>query len=462
MNLHAKLLEREAAGKPVTVGLIGAGKFGTMFLAQARLTRGLHVVGVADLDVARARGQLNIAGWPADAYAAASLADAHKRRATFVTADAMALIADPRIEVIVEATGVPAAGIAHVLAAIANGKHIVMVNVEADALAGPLLAPRAKAAGTVYSLAWGDQPALICEHVDWARAAGFKVISAGKGTRYEPHYHQSNPDNVWDILDKYLNISDRKSINPKMFNSFVDGTKSGIEMTAVCNATGLVPQSGGLQFPPATRFELADICKPRSDGGMLEKAGVTEVTSSVYRDGRDVPHHLALGTYVVFEGETEYARLCFKEYAMLPDRSGKYAALYRPIHMIGLELGISVASAALRGEPTGAPTGFRSDVVATAKRGLKAGEMLDGEGGYTVWGKLMPAADSAASRALPIGLAHHVKLKREVPEGRVVSWEDVEYDANSEAVKVRREMERMFGAASDAGKRQLETTDEHR
>ena len=219
-----------------------------------------------------------------------------------------------------------------------------MVNVEADAVAGPLLARRAKAAGVVYSLAWGDQPALICEHVDWARAAGFKVICAGKGTRYEPHYHKSNPDNVWDILDKYLNISDRKSINPKMFNSFVDGTKSGIEMTAVCNATGLVPQSDGLHFPPATRFELADVCKPKSDGGTLEKSGVTEVTSSVYRDGRDVPHHLALGTYVVFEGETDYARRCFKEYAMLPDKSGKYAALYRPIHMIGLELGISVAS----------------------------------------------------------------------------------------------------------------------
>ena len=160
-----------------------------------------------------------------------------------------------------------------------------MVNVEADALAGPLLARKAKEAGVVYSLAWGDQPALVCEHVDWARTCGFKVVAAGKGTRYEPHYHQSKPDTVWDILDKYLNINDRKSINPKMFNSFVDGTKSGIEMTAVCNATGLVPQSEGLGFPPATRFELADVCKPKTEGGALEKEGVTEVTSSVYRDG---------------------------------------------------------------------------------------------------------------------------------------------------------------------------------
>jgi predicted homoserine dehydrogenase-like protein len=271
------------------------------------------------------------------------------------------------------------------------------------------------------------------------------VIAAGKGTRYEPRYHQSTPGNVWDILDRYLKITDRNSINPKMFNSFVDGTKSGIEMTAVCNATGLVPQSEGLGFPPATRFELAEICKPKSAGGTLEKEGVTEVTSSVYRDGRDVPHNLALGTYVVFEGETEYARRCFSEYAMLQDSGGRYAALYRPIHMIGLELGVSVASAALRKEPTGVPTGFRSDVVATAKKDLKTGEMLDGEGGYCVWGKQTPADRSLDDGLLPLGLAHNVKLKRDIAQGAAVKWDDVEYDPNDIAVKVRREMEAAFG-----------------
>jgi predicted homoserine dehydrogenase-like protein len=445
MNLHAKLMERAAAGRPITIGLIGAGKFGTMFLAQVRRTPGMHVVGVADLDVARARDQLRAAGWDAAAYAAASHAAALETRGTHVGADAGALIACPGIEVVIEATGVPDAGIRHALAAIAHGKHIVMVNVEADALAGPLLARKARAAGTVYSLAWGDQPALICEHVDWARACGFKVIAAGKGTRYEPHYHRSTPDTLWDILDKYLRIEDRGSINPKMFNSFVDGTKSGIEMTAVCNATGLMPQSEGLAFPPATRFELADVCKPRADGGTLEKEGVTEVTSSVYRDGRDVPHHLALGTYVVFEGESDYARRCFKEYHLLPDRSGRFAALYRPVHMIGLELGISVASVALRGEPTGTPVCFNSDVVATAKRALKQGEILDGEGGFCVWGKQVPAARSLEQGFLPLGLAQKVKLKRDVAEGEMLKWSDVDYDPNDAAVKIRREMEAAFG-----------------
>jgi predicted homoserine dehydrogenase-like protein len=372
-----------------------------------------------------------------------------RERRRHVTPDAQAVIACPQIEVIVEATGVPAAGIRHATSAIAQGKHIVMVNVEADALAGPLLARKAKAAGVVYSLAWGDQPALICEHVDWARACGFKVVAAGKGTRYEPHYHRSTPDTVWEILDKYLSISDRGSINPKMFNSFVDGTKSGIEMTAVCNATGLVPQSTGLGFPPATRFELAEVCKPKTAGGTLEQAGVTEVVSSVYRDGRDVPHHLALGTYVVIEGESGYARRCFKEYAMLPDTSGRYAALYRPIHMIGLELGISIASAALRREPTGVPTGFRSDVAATAKRALARGEVLDGEGGFCVWGKQVPAARSLAEGYLPLGLAHGVRLQRDVAEGECLRWSDVVCDESDDAVRTRREMEAAFGRPNE-------------
>jgi predicted homoserine dehydrogenase-like protein len=219
-------------------------------------------------------------------------------------------------------------------------------------------------------------------------------------------------------------------------------------MTAVCNAAGLSPQSDGLSFPPATRFELADVCKPRASGGTLEKEGVTEVTSSVYRDGKDVPHHLALGTYVVIEGETEYARRCFSEYAMLPDKSGRYAALYRPIHMIGLELGISIASAALRREPTGAPAGFRSDVVATAKRALKRGEILDGEGGFCVWGKQTPADASLAAGYFPLGLAQNVKLTRDIAEGERLTWVDVETDANDLAVRTRREMEAAFARSN--------------
>jgi len=444
MNLSTMLKERAAAGRPIRIGQVGAGKFGTMFLSQVRLTPGMHLAGLADLMPQRARERMVGVGWPKEQTEAKSTADALKRGGTLVTDDAMAVIGNPEIEVVIEATGDPATGIRLCQAAIANGKHIVMVNVEADALAGPLLARRAREAGVVYSLAWGDQPALICEHVDWARTCGFKVVAAGKGTRYHPSYHKSTPESVWAILDQYLKIKDRSHINPKMFNSFVDGTKSGIEMTAVCNATGLVPQSGGLGFPPASRFELAQVCKPGSDGGTLEKKGVTEVVSSLDRDGRDVAHHIAMGTYVVVESDSSYARQCFVEYNCLPDETGTYAALYRPTHMIGLELGVSVASAALRKEATGAPVCFNSDVVATAKRALRKGEVLDGEGGFLVWGRQTPAEVSLAEGYLPLGLASDVKLTRDIAEGQPLRWSDVAFDAGGDAVKVRREMEAAF------------------
>ncbi|PWB59992.1 MAG: flagellar biosynthesis protein FlgA [Bradyrhizobiaceae bacterium] len=445
MNLHAMLLEREAAGRPVRIGLIGAGKFGTMFLAQVRRTRGMHLLGLADLSVARAQSALAACGWDPQAAGAASLGDAFRSGRTHLTEDARALIAFPEIEVVIEATGDPKAGIAHALAAIAHGKHIVMVNVEADVVAGPLLAAKARAAGVVYSLAWGDQPALICEHVDWARACGFEVVSAGKGTRYHPTFHQSTPDTVWENFRLTPEKAARGGMNPKMFNSFVDGTKSGIEMTAVCNATGLLPQPEGLSFPPASVEELARVCKPKREGGVLAITGTTEVVSSLHRDKSPVANHLQMGTYVVVKAGHDYVRHCAEEYNMLPDETFEHIALYRPTHMIGLELGISVASAALRREPTGAATGFRSDVVATAKRDLKRGEMLDGEGGYCVWGKQTPAARSLDEGLLPLGLAHDVKLKRDVAMGERLKWADVDYDPNDSAVKVRREMEAAFG-----------------
>ena len=445
MNLHALLLEREAAGRPVTVGLIGAGKFGTMFLSQVRRTRGMHLVGIADLSPERARKALASCGWDEQQYQAASLGEAFKSGRTHITQDSGALLAFPDIEVIVEATGDPKAGIAHALKIIEHGKHVVMVNVEADVVAGPLLASKARAAGVIYSLAWGDQPALICEHVDWARACGFEVVSAGKGTRYHPTFHQSTPDTVWENFGLSPEKAARGGMNPKMFNSFIDGTKSGIEMTAVCNATGLVPQPDGLSFPPSSVYDLAKVCKPKASGGKLAITGTTEVVSSLNRDMSGVANHLQMGTYVVIKAGHDYVRHCAEEYNMLPDETFEHIAMYRPTHMIGLELGISVASAALRQEATGAATGFRSDVIATAKKNMKAGEMLDGEGGFCVWGKQTPADRSLDEGLLPLGLAHNVKLKRDVAVGEALKWNDVEYDPNDSAVKVRREMEAAFG-----------------
>jgi predicted homoserine dehydrogenase-like protein len=433
MNLYQLLRARHAAGKPVRVALIGAGKFGSMFLSQVPHTPGLEVSVIVDLNPECAREACRTVGWDAARIAATTFTD-NGEEATY-----------DRVEVIVEATGNPAVGIRHARAAIAAGKHIVMVNVEADVLAGPLLAEEARKAGLVYSLAYGDQPALTAEMVDWARATGFHVVAAGKGTKYLPAYHDVTPDGVWGHYGLTAGEAQSAGMNPQMFNSFLDGTKSAIEMAAIANATGLTVPAGGLLFPPCGVDDLPHVMRPRDSGGVLERSGVVEVVSSLERDGRPVFRDLRWGVYVVLEAPNDYAADCFRQYGLKTDSSGRYAAMYKPYHLIGLELNISILSAALRNEPTGQPHDFRGDVASVAKRDLKAGEMLDGEGGYTVWGRLMPAAASLKAGALPIGLAHRVKLKNDIAHGAVVSWNDVEIDAGDDAIRTRRAMEAKFG-----------------
>ncbi len=453
MNLHRLLQARAEADRPVRVGLIGAGKFGTMFLSQALHTPGIQVLGVADLDVERAMANLAATHWPRHRYQAGSAAKALAEGTTWVTDDSEALINAGGLEVVIEATGDPDVGIRHALAAIERGRHVVMVNVEADVVAGPLLAERARQANVVYSLAYGDQPALIVELVDWARTSGLEVVAAGKGTLYMPEYHAINPDTVWEnYFGEGGAARARKSgMNAKMFTSFIDGTKSAIEMAAVANATGLTPAPAGLAFPACAVEDLAGSLIPETDGGLLHHKGQVEVISSRRRSGNDVKNDLRWGVYVTFKAPTDYVERCFADYGLITDPSGQFSALWRPYHLIGLELGPSIASVALLHLPTGAPDGFRADVAATAKRDLKKGDTLDGEGGYTVWGRLMVAGDSLSLGAVPIGLAHGATLKKPVAEGQVVTWNDLDLSASltaSTAYKVRREMEQTIGASA--------------
>jgi predicted homoserine dehydrogenase-like protein len=435
------LLEKRAqAGRPIRVGLIGAGKFGSMFLAQARAMPGLHLLGVADLSAQRAHAALGRTGWPAEQTGAPSFAGALATGSTHVTDDPGALIAADGLDVVVDATGAPEAGVQHALESFRHGRHIVMVNVEADVLAGPALARRAAAAGVVYSLAYGDQPALIVELVDWARICGFRVMAAGKGTQYLPIYESSTPDTVWHHWGITEATAEAAGMNPKMFNSFLDGTKSAIEMAAVANATGLGVPTDGLAFPPCGTENLATVLRPAEEGGALRLRGQVEVVSSLERDGRPVTNDLRWGVYVVVEAPTEYTRSCFRDYGMAPDPSCSYAAMYRPYHLVGLEVGYSVVSAAVRGEPTGAARSFAADVVAVARRDLRVGEVLDGEGGYTVRGHLQPARAAATAGALPIGLAHGRSLRRPVAGGAVVTVSDVDLDETLPVMRLRREM----------------------
>src|SRR6185295_6250793 len=261
MNLFAKLREREAQGKPLRVGLIGAGKFGAMYLAQVPKTPGVHLSGIADLSPANAMASLQRVGWKAERYAAPTLDAAFSSGLTHVSDDWQALVEHPLIDIIVEATGNPIAAVEHALAAFKHGKHVVMVTVEADAMCGPLLARRARNAGVVYSLAYGDQPALICDLVDWARASGFSVVAAGRGHKWLPHFAQSTPETVWGYYGLTPEQAKTGGLNPKMFNSFLDGSKPAIESAAVCNATGLVAPPGGLTFPPASVDDLPFVCR---------------------------------------------------------------------------------------------------------------------------------------------------------------------------------------------------------
>ena len=430
MNLMPKLAARVEAGKPVRCALIGAGKFGSMFLSQVPHIAGLEVAVIADLDPERAKAACRNTGWD----------EARIGRTRFVESGTAAAQADG-VEVVIEATGHPAAGAAHALAAIAAGRHVVMVNVEADVLVGPVLAARAKAAGVVYSMAYGDQPALVSEMVDWGRAAGFTIAAAGKGTKYLPAYHHVTPDEVWSHYGLTPEAAKAAGMNPQMFNSFLDGTKSAIEMAAIANACGLDVPEAGLAFPPVGVDDLAHVLRPRAVGGQLDHDGMVEVVSSLERDGRPVFRDLRWGVYVVLKAPNDYAAACFRQYGLPTDSTGRYAAMYKPFHLIGLELSISVLNAALRGEATGATRSWRGDAVATAKRDLKAGEMLDGEGGYTVYGRLTPAKTSKAAGGLPIGLAHGVRLSRDVAAGQPVTHADVALDEAQAIVSLRRELE---------------------
>ena len=441
MNLYAKLREREAQGKPLRLGVIGAGKFATMYIAQVPRTPGVHLVGIADLNPAYAKANLERTGWAPEHFGASSLDAALKERRTHLGEDWRALVSHPAIDIVIEATGNPVAAVEHALEAFRQGKHVVMVTVEADAFCGPLLARKAAAAGVVYSLAYGDQPALICDLVDWARAAGFPVVAAGRGHKWQAHFAQSTPETVWGYYGLTPEQARIGGLNPKMFNSFLDGSKPAIETSAVCNATGLTPAPGGLAYPAGRIDQIPNLMRPRAEGGVLHHKGQVEVVSSLQPDGTPVDYDIRFGVFVAFEGESEYIRRCFAEYGVQTDDSGRYACLYKRWHLIGLEVGISVASVGLRGEPTGCATGFRADAVATAKRALKPGEILDGEGGYTVVGRLMPAAESLAQGCLPLGLAHGWKLLKPVAAGQPLRWSDVAFDAEVAAVRLRREME---------------------
>ncbi len=443
LDLADRLLSRQEEGKSFRVGVIGAGKFATMFLSQANSTSGFHIAAIADLDFKRAEDALRTASFEKDINIS-GIDEAISSNEIWFTDSGIELAQCEQLDLVIEATGNPEAGVDHCLAAFKAKSHVVLVTVEADVLCGAAIIKRANEAGVVCSMAYGDQPALICELIERVKSSGFEIVCAGKGTKYLPKYHSSTPSTVWDYYGLSTQEAAAGGLNPKMFNSFLDGTKSAIEMGALANATGLGVPDDGLLFPAVGTSMLSQVLKPKEFGGVLANSGTVEVVSSLERDGTEIPDNLRWGVFVVFKSDSYYTEQCFREYGVPVDDSGQYAALWRPIHLIGSELGFSVATALLDKKSTGATKAFSGDAVSVAKKNLKAGELLDGEGGTTVWGKLLPAAKSISLKALPIGLAHNVKLLKDVSEGQVISQNDVSTIPESNAYILRKEMEAEF------------------
>ena len=433
MFLEKKINELIDNKKTVNVTLIGAGKFGSMFLSQTPYTKGLNVFTICDLNIDKAKKACHEVGWSEDQI-----------NNIIFTEDFEKAINDDEVDVVIEATGHPSSGIKHARTCFKYGKHVIMVNVEADVLAGPSLSAEANSAEVVFSMAYGDQPSLTLEIIEWARASGFKVTAAGKGTKYMPEYHYSTPKTVWDHYGLTSDEAEKAGMNSKMFNSFLDGTKSSLEMSAIANASGLNVPTNGLLFPPCGMDDLASLLKEKNKGGILEKYQQVEVVSSLERDGRPVFKDLRWGVYAVLQAPNDYAASCFKQYGMNTDQSGEFSAMYKPFHLIGMELNTSIFSAALLKLPTGQTKYFKGDVVSVSKRNLKKGEKLDGEGGFTVWGKLIPASTSLNLQALPIGLANDMYLKNDIDKDKILTWNDVEFDTNNEIIRYRHQMENKF------------------
>ncbi len=444
--LNERLAARERDGRPIRVGVVGAGRFGTMIVCQLAAMRGMRPSVVADLDRARARTALAHAGVAddrvVDAERAGSANPVIARGDSVVTSDAVVLV-ESDVDVVVDATGSPEAASATARAAIRRGRHVVMVTVEADVLVGSVLRRAADEAGVVYSAAYGDQPALIVELYDWAAALGLDVVAAGKGTKYLPAYRKGTPDDIWERYGMPGHAG--AGLNPKMYNSFADGTKSAIEMAAVANMTGLRPDVRGMHFPPVGTDRLPEILKPKEDGGILSHSGVVEVVSSIDREGRPVPNDLRWGVYVVFTSPRPYVRGAFRDYGLAIDASGRYASFYRPYHLVGLELPISVARAVLDGMATGTPRPVPvAAVISAAKRELRPGDVLDGEGGSTVYGLADDAIAAARERLVPIGLSHGARMVRAVPEDGLIHLDDVTLDTSSSLYRLWEEQQRLL------------------
>ena len=423
MYLNTKL---EGYNGTISIAFIGCGKFISMFLSQYNQLKKIKIDTIVDLNIEQAKKNCLNSGLSKETI----------DEINFVNSIDEAL--DRDIEIFIEATGNPIVGTIHAIKIIKQKKHLILVNVEADVTCGKYLADLAKENNVICSMAYGDQPSLIMEQIEWARLNGFSVVCAGKGTKYHPEFEYSTPDTVWG----YYGISKERAeiesgMNPKMFNSFLCGDKSAIEMCAVSNAANLKCPNNGLTFPPVGVYDIAKKLIPKTLGGLIDHEGQVEVISSIDENKKDIPNDLRWGVYIVIKAQNQYVKNCFKDYGMVTDETGNYSAIWRPYHYIGLELAQSIYSIALDNKATGFTKNYNADVASYAKKDLKIGEKLDGEGGFCARGRLITSEKSKIEKILPLGLTDNAIVKRNVRKDEVIKIEDVELNLPKEVIEAR-------------------------
>ena len=424
MYLHTKLLNYN---NEIKVAFIGCGKFISMFLAQYNQLKKIKIDSIIELDLDKAKKNCSNSG----------LSEQKINEINFTSSLENTFNRD--IDIYIEATGNPIVGTIHAVKIIKNKKHLILVNVEADVTCGKYLSDLANENGVICSMAYGDQPSLILEQIEWSRLNGFEVVCAGKGTKYHPDFEYSTPETVWGYYGLSKERAEQESgMNPKMFNSFLCGDKSAIEMCAVSNAANLKCPENGLTFPPVGVYDIAKKLIPKNKGGLIDFEGQVEVISSIDREKKDIPNDLRWGVYIVIKAGNQYVKNCFKDYGMVTDESGEYSAIWRPYHYIGLELAQSIYSIALDNRATGYTKNYNAEVASVAKKDLKKGDKLDGEGGFCARGKLVTSQTSKKENLLPLGLTDHALVNKDIAKDQVITIKDVDLNLPEDVTQARK------------------------
>ena len=431
VGLAAELTRRQAEGRPVRVGVIGIGQMGTDLVTQIGLMEGITVAAIADRSGGRrAREAFEIAGEGAGEFAvvrrASEIAATIERGVTAVHEDARTICECGLLDVVIDATGRPSAGAEIGAYAIAQGRNLVMMNVEADVTVGPILHRRAQDAGIVYSVGAGDEPSSVMELIEFVTALGYPVVAAGKG--------KNNPLDPDAVPDHYREEAERRNMNPRMLVEFVDGSKTMVEMAAIANATGLVPDVPGMHGPEATLDTLQDILCPKEDGGVLSKKGCVDFTLG---GGIDP------GVFVVAEMSHPRLRERMNDLKLGP---GPYYAYYRPYHLTSLEVPLTAARIAITGKADMVPLPRPvAEVCARAKRDHGVGETLDsiGETSYRSW--TMTTEDAREADAMPVGLLEGGTVTAPIRKGDVLTRGNCEPPRDSAIAALRAEQDRMLG-----------------